>query len=352
MTSPIGPIALFGSGETSPTAQKIHHRVMSLLAPPVRAAIVETPAGFELNSEMVAQKVADYLIHRLQNFAPRTELAPARKRGTPFSPDDPACAEPIFRANYLFMGPGSPTYAVRQLRDSFTWHSLLAQHRLGAALCLSSAATIAVSKHAMPVYEIYKVGEDLHWKAGLDFFAQFGLDLTITPHWNNNDGGEELDTSRCYMGQARYARLLEMLPEPGTILGIEENTGVVIDPNTGLCDVVGAGSAIVLRDGQQIEHAAGAAFPLDLLGEWRLPQGNEGIPADVWAHAVAAANAAKAERAAAAPEHIAQLVQEREDARAGQDWESADRLRDELLDLGWQVLDTPDGPQLEKMENA
>ncbi len=203
----IGPIALFGSGETSPAAQRIHHEVMSRLTTPVRAAIIETPAGFEPNSDMVAQKIADYLAHRLQNFSTRsTELVPARKRGTDFSPDDPAMAEPIFRANYVFMGPGSPTYAVRQLRDSFTWHSMLAQHRLGAAICFSSASTISVSKHALPVYEIYKVGEDLHWKDGLDFFAQFGLDLMITPHWNNNDGGDELDTSRCYMGQARYAR--------------------------------------------------------------------------------------------------------------------------------------------------
>ena len=34
----IGPIALFGSGETSPAAQRIHHEVMSRLPKPVRAA--------------------------------------------------------------------------------------------------------------------------------------------------------------------------------------------------------------------------------------------------------------------------------------------------------------------------
>ena len=254
MTEPtahtIGPIALFGSGETSPTAHRIHHEVMSRLQPPIHAAIIETPAGFEPNSDMVAQKIADYLDHHLRNFAPTCSLISARKRGTAHSPDDPEIANGVFAGNYIFMGPGSPTYAVRQLHDSYTWHAMLAQHRLGAAICFSSASTISVSKHALPVYEIYKVGEDLHWKPGLDFFAHFGLDLMITPHWNNNDGGDELDTSRCYMGQERYEKLLAMLPALPTILGIEENTGIVIDPLLGECVVVGVGEAIIQRDGE------------------------------------------------------------------------------------------------------
>ena len=317
----------------------------------MRAAILETPAGFEPNSDMVAQKIADYLQHRLQNFDPRTELVAARKRGTAFSPDDPAVAEPIFRANYVFMGPGSPTYAVRQLRDSFAWYSMLAQHRLGAAICFSSASTISVSKHALPVYEIYKVGEDLHWKAGLDFFAQFGLDLMITPHWNNNDGGDELDTSRCYMGQARYAELLSMLPEVPVILGIEENSGVIIDPIAGECAVVGVGDAIILRDGDEMRYNSGSVFRASLLGDWRLPQRTEGIPDDVWRRAKAV-RAAEAEAENHIPRRVERMVAERETARGRKDWDTADSLRDQLLELGWQIEDTPDGPQLVRLEKA
>ena len=55
------------------------------------------------------------------------------------------------------------------------------------------------------------MGEDPHWKTGLDLFAPFGLRLVFIPHWNNNDGGNELDTSRCFMGLARFERLLERL---------------------------------------------------------------------------------------------------------------------------------------------
>jgi len=40
------------------------------------------------------------------------------------------------------------------------------------------------------------------------------------------------------------------------------------------------------------------------------------------------------------------LAREREAARAGRDFERADRLRDEIADLGYVVRDTPDGPRL------
>jgi cysteinyl-tRNA synthetase len=40
------------------------------------------------------------------------------------------------------------------------------------------------------------------------------------------------------------------------------------------------------------------------------------------------------------------LLEEREAARAARDFTLADRRRDELSQLGWEVRDTPDGPQL------
>jgi cysteinyl-tRNA synthetase len=40
------------------------------------------------------------------------------------------------------------------------------------------------------------------------------------------------------------------------------------------------------------------------------------------------------------------LLAERERARADRDFEAADRIRDELAELGWQVRDTPDGARL------
>ena len=46
------------------------------------------------------------------------------------------------------------------------------------------------------------------------------------------------------------------------------------------------------------------------------------------------------------PEEISLLVAEREKARANSTWAEADKLRQELADLGYEVLDTPAGPQV------
>jgi hypothetical protein len=155
-----GLVVLLGSGETLPSGRRVFDWLMRQLPVPVRVAILETPAGFELNSAQVAGRIGEFLRKHLQNYHPQVTIVPARKRGTPFSPDDPDIATLIPGASLMLLGPGSPTYAVRQLEQSLTWHTMVACHRLGATLVLSSAAAIAASAYALPVYEIYKVGED------------------------------------------------------------------------------------------------------------------------------------------------------------------------------------------------
>ena len=143
-----GRIALLGSGETSLAGGRVFESLVRAhnVPTPLRVAVLETPAGFELNSDRVAGRVADFLAVRLQNYRPEITVLPARKRGTPYSPEDPEIAAPLLRADLIFMGPGSPTYAVRQLADSLAWHRLIARHRVGATLALASAAVIAIER--------------------------------------------------------------------------------------------------------------------------------------------------------------------------------------------------------------
>jgi cysteinyl-tRNA synthetase len=44
------------------------------------------------------------------------------------------------------------------------------------------------------------------------------------------------------------------------------------------------------------------------------------------------------------PAEVTELVQAREHARVAREWAQADRLRDRLRELGWEVRDGPDGP--------
>jgi cyanophycinase-like exopeptidase len=361
-----GPIALFGSGETAPSGRKAFEWLLRKLPLAARIAILETPAGFEPNSERVAGKIAEFLLQRLQNFDPQPELIAARQRGAPLSPDAPAVVAPLAAADLIFLGPGSPTYTVRQLRDSLAWALLQAAHRQGAALGLASAAAIAMSAYALPVYEIYKVGADLHWQPGLNLLAPFGLNLVIVPHWDNRDGGDELDTSRCFMGRARFAALIELLPPDVTLLGIAENTSLVLDLAAGYGEVVGAGEVTVLHTGH--EHAdlpeqaadlaalaaqrenhvhqwpAGERLALTELGPFRLPAAGEGLSPTALAE-VAAAHATRTAAAApvAIPDAVAALAEARQNARQDRDWAAADRLRADIEAQGWLIQDTAAG---------
>ena len=46
------------------------------------------------------------------------------------------------------------------------------------------------------------------------------------------------------------------------------------------------------------------------------------------------------------PETIQTLLAQREQARAVKNWAEADRLRDEIRAAGFDIIDSPDGPQL------
>ena len=344
-----GRIALLGSGETSLAGGRVFESLVRAhgVPTPLRVAVLETPAGFELNSDRVAGRVADFLAVRLQNYRPEIAVLPVRKRGTPYSPENADITAPLLRADLIFMGPGSPTYAVRQLADSLAWHRLIARHRIGATLALASAAVISISALALPVYEIYKAGQDLHWQPGLDLFGAYGLKLIFVPHWNNAEGGAELDTGRCFMGRARFEELLALLPPDAVVVGIDEHTALAADLDTGTAEVMGAGDVTVLRRGDPHCFSPGGRFPLSEFGPFRWPEADAGLPAEVWAEALAAHE--DHEQAPAAPPDVLALVEQREAARAQRDWAQADTLRQQAAALGWQIRDTPAGPVVESL---
>jgi hypothetical protein len=337
----LGPVALFGSGETAPAGRQVHEALFQQLDPPIAVAILETPAGFQPNSAWVADQLAEFVGRHLQNFHPQVTVVPARCRDGPHSTDDRELAAPLLWADYIFAGPGSPTYTVRHLADTWTWHTILARQRRGAVLALASAAAIAAGAHALPVYEIYKVGADLHWADGLDLFGPYGLELAVVTHWDNRDGGTCLDTRCGFMGAERMRRLEALLPPSATLLGIDEHTAVILDLARGTGRVMGRGSVTIRQTSQELAFASGQSFPLDVLGPVRQPALDEGLPPEVVAAVLAAEEAAEH---TLSPQ-VAALIEEREAARSAGDWVQADALREQVARLGYAIEDTPHGPR-------
>jgi hypothetical protein len=341
----LGQIAFLGSGETSLAGGRIFESLARNIKEPLRIALMETPAGFELNSAQVVGRVGDFMQNRLQNYRPVVDVIPARKKNSAYSPDDPEIVKPLLYANMIFMGPGSPTYAIRQLKDTLTWDVIRARHRLGATLIFASAATISIGAYALPVYEIYKVGQDVHCVDGLDLFSDFGLHVSFIPHWNNAEGGADLDTSRCFVGMDRFQEWCDLLPPENETIGLDEHTGLIVDFETGLCEVSGVSSVSLVRGGASEMFPTGSKFPLSEVGEYRLPDPAErDISVRAWDLCL---NAPPLDEEQPSEEVII-LVERRAAARARKNWAESDKLRDEIAALGWTVQDSKDGYKLVK----
>ncbi|HEX3721389.1 MAG TPA: cysteinyl-tRNA synthetase, partial [Nitrolancea sp.] len=245
--------------------QQVHTELMRRLPRPVRVAILETPAGFQPNVTVISSKLRAFFEQHLRNFQPAVSVVAARQRGGIFDPDSTEVIRPLLDAHYIFAGPGSPTYMARHLEGTRTLELLLCRNAEGATLSFASAAAISVGRFVLPVYEIYKVGDDLHWLPGLDLFAPLGLNLTVLPHWNNNEGGSELDTSHCFMGVERFRYLRRLLPAETTMLAIDEHTACILEPDEQSVRVMGAGTVNVISSTGETSFADGDYFGFELL---------------------------------------------------------------------------------------
>jgi cyanophycinase-like exopeptidase len=359
-----GVIALLGSGETAALGREAFVQVFRRLQQPISVAVLETPAGFQPNATLVAGKVAEFISHRLQDFSPKVSVVAARYKGGPHDTDAPALATSMADANCIYAGAGSPGFMIRQLHESRLLAAMRQRHAQGAALVFSSAAALAVSAHALPVYEIFKAGADLSWMSGLDILGPFGYHLTIVPHWNNKEGGADLDTSHCFMGQDRFERLQSLLPAQETILGIDEHTACILDIAAEQGQVIGRGSLTLLRqDMPPAVYHAGHRFPLAVLrGEAHShPERlyTPVSPAELFAndddeesglglsgldpeHDALEDNDAPG-LPGLPPTVIETLLEIRSELRSEKRWALADKLRNALKEASIIIEDTPEG---------
>jgi hypothetical protein len=126
----------------------------------------------------------------------------------------------------------------------------------------ASAAALTLGRFTLPVYEIYKVGEELRWVEGLDLLGQFGIPVVVIPHWNNAEGGTH-DTRFCYMGEPRLIQLERMLPSGTLILGIDEHTACILDFLAGQVLIRGVGEVTLRHGGDRKVFQDGEVFTLE-----------------------------------------------------------------------------------------
>jgi hypothetical protein len=261
MFSGKGTIVLMGSGELTATMVEVHKDMLARLGPDARAVFLDTPAGFQLNADQISAGAVEYFRKKVghpmtvASFKSKDDLTPLESQKAFLA---------LKQADFVLVGPGSPTYAVRQWEGSPLPDIIGRRIEAGACFVAASAAALTAGRFTLPVYEIYKVGEALRWVEGINVLGRFGLNLVVMPHWNNAEGGTH-DTRFCFMGAPRFRVLEGLLPEDVQILGIDEHTACIIDLARDEAHIRGVGGVTLRRAGSELRLKKNECLSLDIL---------------------------------------------------------------------------------------
>ncbi len=358
-----GVLVLLGSGETAPGMTKVHRDVLSRIAS-LHAVNLDTAYGFQLNVPQMSEKLEEYFATSLHAKLTTLHFA---SYATASELDRTLFKQQVRQANYVFAGPGSPTYALAQWAPLHFEDDLLSVLDDDGTLCFASAAALTLGAFTAPIYEVYKVGvEEPSWRPGLDVFAAFGLNCVVIPHFDNAEGGN-YDTTRCYLGEKRLLALERQLPEGVATLGVDEHTALILDFSTDRLSVKGRSNGYWRLRGETRVLANGTTTAMDELRGATVTHPRP-VPAQpeespftndpVELGRIAAAGGTSGLEA------LAQLVQRaisggdgyvdpaplvegilkaRLSARQNAHYELADELRDVLLAANVEVRDGPEG---------
>ncbi|MDP1851732.1 MAG: hypothetical protein Q8K48_04880 [Candidatus Planktophila sp.] len=240
-------IVVMGSGETSPTMVTPHQRMISDLKTSKNSVlnVLDTPFGFQENAEVLTSKLSEYF-----EISVGHPVGVISLRNTHISSAELAKAVNAVRdSDWLFAGPGSPSYALKVWRElGLTPHFNEVLTR--GTLVFASAAALTVGSHTIPVYEMYKVGQDPHWLDGLNLLEHHtGMSAAVVPHFDNSEGANH-DTRFCYIGEKRLRVLESILPSETFIIGVDGHTGVSFDLDTRVASVFGLGQMTIRHHGE------------------------------------------------------------------------------------------------------
>ncbi|MBV9100754.1 MAG: hypothetical protein JOZ46_10285 [Candidatus Dormibacteraeota bacterium] len=255
-------LCVMGSGETAPTMVSVHADLLARMGPPpVPAVLLDTPFGFQENADDICERAMQYF---RQNVGSPIDVATYRDREQATPLEYETMLSRISQARYVFAGPGSPTYALRQWHGTAVPDLLVEKLQNGGCVTFASAAACGLGMFSLPVYEVYKVGEPPSWLSGLDLLRTLGLRVALIPHYNNAEGGTH-DTRYCYMGERRLRMLEAQLPDGVDVLGVDEHTACIFDIDAGTVAVRGRGVVTWRHRGEQRQFESGSTMPIDAL---------------------------------------------------------------------------------------
>ena len=264
-----GSIAILGSGETSPNLLSVHREMINRLKKVTNPLIINSPFGFQENVNEISDKLIEFFNTSLNMD---TQILSYRTQNEINTVDYFRCLEKIDKSNFLFSGPGSLSYAIKVWGETEFPKSFKTLLENDGSLVFSSAAATTLGEYTLPVYEIYKVGQEPYWINGLDILSTFGIKASVVPHFNNKEGGNH-DTRFCYMGESRFDNLRSQIDS--NIIGIDEHTGLIIEGESNTGKVYGIGMVTVISGEKTQQYSPGDTISFD---EFTVVEKNKVVP--------------------------------------------------------------------------
>jgi cyanophycinase-like exopeptidase len=341
-----GRIVLIGSGEIGPSMAPLHRSIVASLpkcSTPSSLVALDGSYDFQTNRAEMGEKIAVFFRSKVGIPTTVIGLPETDRAGADLAPS--ALAPTIAglnAADLIFLGPGSPSRALRRWGGTPIVEQLIARIQHGATLITSSAAAAASGRHTIPVYEIYKAGTSPVWLDGLDIIgALTGLAVAIVPHWNNNEGATH-DTSRCFIGEGRLQQLERALPDGAAVLGIDEHSALTIDLGAKSVTVGGKG-AVTIRIpgiGETAMHSGATESLATFVARFGAAAGAPRLPVATSETPLLVPATGPGVDVSSAVE---QMIALRATARAERRFSDADALRAAIEALGVELVDEPTG---------
>lgn len=223
-------IALVGSGEYLPPIEPLDRELIRRLGAPARVVCLPTAAGKE-GPERIGYWMQLGIDH-FTRLGAQVEAVPVIDR---VSADEPALAERIAQANFIYLSGGKPDYLYKTLNGSRAWSAIQSVLDRGGLLAGCSAGAMIM-------------GEKIYAFPG----TRPGFDLVpgalIIPHF------DEIPAAMVKTAQLSIGHKL-------TLVGIDGNTALV--RNGAGYEVLGAGGVTVWSPTGKTRYTQGPLPGLD-----------------------------------------------------------------------------------------
>lgn len=153
------------------------------------------------------------------------------------SADEPAVADALRQSKLIYLLGGFPRHLAQSLAGSASWQAMLDAHHSGAIIAGSSAGAMILCDYYYDPYEQKTF-------SGLKLIPE----ACILPHHDT-------------FGKSWAPELLQRLAGV-TLIGIDEQTGMINDGPADAWQVYGAGGVTVYTNGRQVHFATGKCVDL------------------------------------------------------------------------------------------